>query len=152
MSLASCVGAKASSKIDAEALFARWLAARGGPGAAEPEQIVAHVRRLLEQHGDSRFDDLDQPEPFPYGGGEKERRPVINRLGSEEARETREWWVLPEVWRAEFCDSHDPGTVAKTLADRGMLEKGDGKHLAKRVRIEGRLIRAYVLTPAIFYA
>ena len=43
----------------AETCFQDWLAARGGIGASEDAAILAAVRLFIEQHGASRFQDLD---------------------------------------------------------------------------------------------
>ncbi|MCL2429792.1 MAG: DUF927 domain-containing protein, partial [Alphaproteobacteria bacterium] len=45
----------------AAACFKRWLAARGGSGAAEDAQAVAAVRAFIAAHGASRFTDEDAP-------------------------------------------------------------------------------------------
>ena len=43
-------------------------------------------------------------------------------LASERVTAPRqEWWVTPEVWRAEVCAGHDAQFVARALAERGML-------------------------------
>jgi uncharacterized protein (DUF927 family) len=136
---------KSKSIEDEAALFLEWLDGRGGTGPAEIKQMIAQVRRFLESHGDSRFDDITTTDP--------DRRPVINRAGYRRGvGDDRRWLVLPEVWRAEICDGFDPREVAKILNRSGMLEKGgDGKH-SQVVRLPGAQTpqRFYVLTPAVF--
>ena len=48
----------------------------------------------------------------------------------------------------------DPTFVAKTLAEHGMLERGEDRNLAKKERIKnfsgGKAVRFYVLTPRLF--
>jgi uncharacterized protein (DUF927 family) len=140
---------KGKATEDGRTLFKRWTEQRGGKGPVEPEQIVAHVRRLLEMHGDSRFDNLD---PLKNAFGDVlERRPVTNRMGYRKgSSEDQRWMVLPEVWRAEFCAGYDPAAVAKVLTDRAMLETREGRNLPKKVSVEGDKMRLYVLTPAVF--
>jgi putative DNA primase/helicase len=129
---------------DARALFTQWQDRRGGGGPAEVEQIIAQGRLFLELHGGSRFDDVTTPDP--------DRRPVTNRAGYRNgAGAHQRWLVLPEVWRSEIFNGFDPIEAANALSSRGMLEKGEGRHYAKMVRLPGSPPqRFYVLTPAIF--
>jgi uncharacterized protein (DUF927 family) len=132
---------------DAKTLFDQWIERRGGTGAAEPDIIIAHVRRLIEVHGEARFEEvLDTPKKNNYGQP-IEPRPVINRMGY---RVERRWMVFPEVWRTEFCAGFDPAKVADVLIHEGMLEPGEGRNHAKKVSIRGDKVRLYVLTPAVF--
>ncbi len=61
----------------------------------------------------------------------------------------REWWVLPEVWRAEICAGHDAQFVARVLADAGML-RTQAEGLQCKVRVGNATYRAYVVTAGIF--
>ena len=119
--------------------FKAWLADRGGAEPAEARQALAQVRLYIEQHGDSRFDPLDNPEA----------KPSPNRAGwrKGEAGE-REWLIPPETWKAEICAGLDPKFVARTLAERGFLARiGDG-NVAVRT-IGGTSKRVYVVTARI---
>jgi hypothetical protein len=143
---------KGASMGDAEALFRRWLDARGGTGPAEIKLMIAQIRRFLELHGDARFDDADPPPKNAIGGEEFERRPVSNRAGYRMGEGgNRRWYILPEVWRQEICTGLDHTEVARVLCELSMLEKGEGRNYAKKARIPGPgPQRFYVLTPAIF--
>jgi uncharacterized protein (DUF927 family) len=117
-----------------------WIDGRDGTEPAEVRQAIAQVRLFIEQHGDSRFDSLDNPDA----------RPVINRAGWRKSLgENRRWMIPTEVWKVEVCAGLDPKFTAKVLAERGMLEReSDGN--AKVVKIEGTSKRVYVITPRIF--
>src|SRR5690606_27881131 len=39
--------------------FQAWLNARGGSGNLEEQRIIAHVKAFIEQHGTSRFEDIN---------------------------------------------------------------------------------------------
>jgi hypothetical protein len=127
---------------DAKALLDQWVERRGGTGAAEPDTIVAHVRRMIEAHGEARFEAPKEIEP----------RPVVNRLGYREGEgSARRWMVMREAWKTEFCGGFDPAKVAQVLKERNMLEPdNDGRHDAKKVRVNGTQMRLSVLTPALF--
>ena len=119
--------------------FRAWLDNRGGAEPGEARQAISTVRLFLEQHGDSRFDPADDT-------GEKRS---LNRAGWRKGEgEAREWYIPPEIWKAEICQGLDATFVARTLAERGFLTRiGDG-FLAVR-RIGGRSARVYVVNANI---
>ena len=119
--------------------FKAWLSNRGGAEPAEARQALAQVRLYIEQHGDSRFDPLDNPDA----------KPSPNRAGWRKGEgEAREWLIPPETWRFEICQGLDSKFVARTLAERGFLSRiGDG-NLAVRT-ICGTSKRVYVVTARI---
>ena len=76
----------------------QWIEGRGGTEPAEVRQAVEQVRLMIEAHGESRFQSLDDPDA----------KPVNNRLGwRTRARAEREWWVPPQVWKEEICAGLD---------------------------------------------
>jgi putative DNA primase/helicase len=119
--------------------FRAWLDNRGGAEPGEARQAISTVRLFLEQHGDSRFDPVD----------DTVAKPSPNRAGWRKGEgEAREWYVPPETWKAEICQGLDATFVARTLAERGFLQRiGDG-FLAVR-RIGGRNARVYVVNASI---
>jgi hypothetical protein len=80
-----------------------------------------------------------------------EAKPVLNRLGWRKGHGAeREWWVPPQMFRAEICNGLDQRLVARILSDRGMLRRQGGNVLQCTVNIGGEhRVRAYVLTAAI---
>jgi putative DNA primase/helicase len=116
-----------------------WLNSRGGTEAGEVQAAISQVRLFIEQHGDSRFEPLGTPPD----------RPVNNRAGWRRGDGgDREWLIPPETWKAEVAAGQDPVLVACVLADRGMLKRAkDGFQYVER--IQGRLMRAYVVTSRI---
>jgi uncharacterized protein (DUF927 family) len=130
--------------------FTQWLTKRGGMKPAEERQAIRQVRHFIEAYGDSRFDSVADPR----GGGDPtvdlDRRAVVIRAGYRKGDGVhRRWLVFPEVWRSEVCEGLDPEATAKTLANLGMLERSEGQHLAKQVKIQGVKYRFYVLTPVL---
>jgi putative DNA primase/helicase len=131
---------KKTEAFDAVAAgFMAWLKERGGIGPSEDRQAVRTVRRFLEQHGESRFGLL-----VPSGGRQsgddeiRDGRDVINRVGFR--RETSDGWeflIFPESWKQDVCKGLDPGRSAAALDQAGFLDKGDGKHWARRHRVPG---------------
>ena len=121
--------------------LARWIEGRGGTEPTEARQAVEQVRRTIEEHGESRFQPLDD-----VGA-----RPVNNRLGWRKgAGAEREWLVLPEMWKVEVCAGLDAQSVARVLVKRGMLRRQGGESLQCTVNLGGNVrARAYVLTAAI---
>jgi uncharacterized protein (DUF927 family) len=119
----------------------QWIDGRGGTEADEVRQSIEQVRLAIESHGESRFQSIDDPDA----------KAVNCRLGWRKgAGADREWWVLPESWKAEICAGLDPQFVARALAERGMLRRQGGNILQCTVNVGGdQRVRAYVLTAAI---
>ena len=116
----------------------RWIELRGGTEPAEARQAVESVRLFIEQHGEARFASVD----------DADARPVANRAGYRKGSGAeREWWVLPEVWRAEICAGHDAQFVARVLAERGNAADA-GRRLAVQGARRDATLRAYVVTAA----
>ena len=51
--------------------------------------------------------------------------------------ENWEYFVLPEAWRGELCKGLDPAAIAKAMIAKGWMQTGEGKHLARQVRVPG---------------
>jgi uncharacterized protein (DUF927 family) len=106
----------------------------------EVRHAIAQVRLAIEQHGESRFENLD----------ECEGKLVNNRLGWRKRRgEEWEWLIPSEVWRTEICAGRDPKMVARILGERGMLERTSAGFQAVR-KINGSNKRVYVVNASIF--
>ena len=115
---------------DALELFKAWLEARGGAAPAEIGHMIEQARLFMEEGRESRF---DLAEPY-----DPDRKPVNRQAGYRKGEgDDRRWYVTPAVWRAEVCSGFDSIWMAKALADRGMLEPGEGNHLAQNVRLPG---------------
>lgn len=111
----------------AKALFAAWLGARGTVGSADEVTALRQVRRFLELHGQSRFQQLGLT-------GEK----IINRAGYVETAGADEeegliYYILPEVFRSEVCAGFDHKNVAKALNQRGCLRTSHDLRYQKRL-------------------
>ena len=108
----------------------------------ELRQIPGKLPRnlFIERHGESRFDTLD----------DSDARPVNNRAGWRKGSGPhREWMIPPEVWKTEICNGLDATLVARTLAERGMLQRaGDGFQPVRK--IDGANKRVYIVTAKIF--
>jgi putative DNA primase/helicase len=132
---------RAGEAREAAALaLSQWIDGRGGTEPAEVRQAIEQVRLFIEQHGESRFEALDDPDA----------RPVNNRAGWRKGSgPDREWLVPPEVWKSEICNGLDSAMVARTLAERGLLLRAGDSFQPVR-KIDGANKRVYVLTASIF--
>lgn len=118
-----------------ERCFHDWLAARGGIGASEDAAILAAVRLFIEQHGASRFQDLDT-----------QMSTCVNRVGfRRNVRGVTEYIVLPESFRAEIIKGFSPRRAAAVLRSAGWLHLSDGKNTTKRELPGMGRVRAYVI-------
>ena len=91
--------------------FNDWLAVRGGAGAGEDAAILAQVRLFIEQHGASRFQDMDNPNAT-----------CINRVGFRRATGSGiEYAILPESFKSEVVKGYSERRAARVLTNAGWL-------------------------------
>jgi uncharacterized protein (DUF927 family) len=124
-------GAKA-----AKICFDAWIAARGSVEPAEIRNGIRAIRDFVSAHGNSRF--LAAWEPKPTNATGEAIAEKINNLAGYKERNGDGWdfYLTPGAWR-EALAGLDPKTIAKALAEKGVLERGDGCHAAKHIRIPG---------------
>lgn len=91
--------------------FNDWLAVRGGAGAGEDAAILSAVRLFIEQHGASRFQDMDNPAAT-----------CINRVGFRRATGSGiEYAILPESFKSEVVKGFSERRAARVLTNAGWL-------------------------------
>jgi putative DNA primase/helicase len=94
--------------------FEAWLDRRGSSGPAEIDSGIAQIRHFIEQHGESRFDSIDD--------GPVDNRLTINRCGFRRHTPAGiEYLVLPESFSSELRAGFDPKMLARSLIERGLL-------------------------------
>lgn len=126
--------------MSVNAAFKAWLNERGGAGASEDAAILAQVRLFIEQHGASRFQDMDT----------EQTHGVINRAGFRQKRTdgVTEYIVLSEVFRSEVAKGFSLKRTASVLRAAGWLcSDGDRATTKRELPGLGR-VRCYVLYPA----
>ncbi len=120
----------------AERCFHDWLAARGGIGASEDAAILTAVRLFIEQHGASRFQDLDRiADTCP------------NRVGFRRTRNSMtEYLILPESFRAEVVKGYAETRAVRVLREAGWLRTPDKNRLKAQERLPGLgRVRVYIV-------
>ena len=123
--------------MSVNACFRSWLEERGGAGASEDAAILAQVRLFIEQHGASRFQDLNT-----------EQANCINRAGfRRKADGMTEYIVLSEVFRSEVVKGFSSKRAAAVLRAAGWLRVSDAKNTTKRDMPELGRVRCYVIAP-----
>ncbi len=160
------------SERAARLCFDAWLNARGGAGNGEVRNMLRQVRRFLELHGEGRFtwwhraaDDHSAKTLHRAG-----YRRMLNEYGepiktnSQHGAEfgdrmptaaadnvSVEYFVLPEVFRAEVCQGFDYQAVCRVLLEHGILQPGSGRPYDNRMRLPGQgMSNVYRISPAIF--
>ena len=106
--------------------FNAWTAVRtGGIGMSEEAQMLRQVRGMFGLHGEARFthwdraDDDHAPKTMNRAGW---RKPIKTMTGLDELTGW-EWFVLPDVFRAEFCKGFNERAVLHLLHERGHLHR-----------------------------
>lgn len=155
----------------ARACFDAWLAARGGAGNGEVRQMLRQVRRFLEAHGEGRFtwwhraaDDhnaktlqragfrrMVNSEGKPIKNDAMHQREYGERMAPVDGEGVSvEYFILPEVFRAELCQGFDVEAVCRVLLAHDCLVAEGGRHTVS-ARLPGMgNARCYRIPPAIF--
>ena len=129
----------------ARACFNAWIEARpGGIGLTEDAQMLRQMRGWFGLHGDSRFkpwhrtDSDNKPNTPMMAGWRKEimgdERNATGELVSVPV--SREWFVMPDVFRTEACKGFTEKAALRLLSDRGHLVR-EGKHFGCRASPPG---------------
>jgi len=155
----------------ARACFDAWLSARGGAGNGEVRQMLRQVRRFLEAHGEGRFTwwhraaDDHNAKTLQRAGFRRmvdgEGKPIKSDADHQREYGERmpalvgegvsvEYFILPEVFRAEVCQGFDADAVCRVLAEHQCLVSESGRHTVS-ARLPGLgNARCYRIPPAIF--
>jgi putative DNA primase/helicase len=142
----------------AKSCFDAWLSARGGNGNAEEYSMLAQVRSFIQLHGAGRFtwwhragDDhapntlsragyrrMVTPEGKAIKANADHQREYGERINDGDAEQTSvEYFIFPEVFDKELCQSFDPMAVKRLLRDKGHLETATGGRFERRERLPG---------------
>ncbi|MFV0601949.1 MAG: DUF927 domain-containing protein [Brachymonas sp.] len=119
-------------------LFTAWKQQRGSTGAnMEQAQIKAAVLGFIEQHGASRFQDVDKPEAI-----------VHNRAGWREVSNVGTRYLFTTSGMKEALRGFDTGRAKDILIQCGALPQpgADGRR-DRAQRIHGELIRVSPINP-----
>lgn len=151
--------------------FDAWLHARGGAGNGEVRAMLRQVRRFMEVSGEGRFTwwhraaDDHSAKTLQRAGfrrmlnedGEpiKTNAQHLGEFGDHMAPAqgeavSVEYFILPEVFRAEVCQGFDPEAVCRVLVAHECLKTEAGRFTVK-ARLPGLgPSRCYHIPPAIF--
>ena len=116
--------------------FDDWLTERGSTGAAEDAAILSDVRRFIEQYGASRFQDVDRPDAV-----------CVNRVGfRRKVGDSSEYFILPEMFKAEVVRGYAQKRAAEVLRRAGWLRTEDGKNSIREYLPGMGRTRCYAVT------
>lgn len=149
--------------------FNAWLVSRGGIGNSEETAMVRQVRHFLEANGDGRFVTWHRAhdDHAPRVGMRAGVRRLIGSNGlpigirktpeyaheiSDPEGESVEFFILPEVFKAEICKGYDPEAVARVLRDRECLQAKEPGRFTVSMSLPGGIgkARVYHVTARIF--
>lgn len=118
----------------ARVCFAAWLGSYGGEGNQEQRAMLEQVRHFLALHCEARFAD------FGRSVSDDDHAPrVISKAGwrkHDRIKDETEYYIYPEVFKAEVCKGMDYKAVGRMLVDKGYM-RADGKHLQPKVSLPG---------------
>ncbi|MFT4243585.1 MAG: DUF927 domain-containing protein [Acidovorax sp.] len=165
----------------ARACFDAWMTARGGSGNAEVRQMLRQVRCFLEAHGEGRFtwwhrasddrsaktlqragfrrvvDSEGKPLKIVKGtaaepGTSRADADAYDAATALDAEDMHvEYFVLPEVFRAEVCKGFDYQAVARVLLEHKALLPSAGRSFDCKQRLPGMgLSNCYRIPAALF--
>lgn len=129
--------------------FRDWIEGRGGTDRQEEIQIVNHIRRFIEMHGESRFAlVLERNGQLVLAD---DSRTIANRAGyRRHFGDGMEYLVMKEVFNGELCAGFNRKTVIEVLAKRGILHvASDGRSQMTRRLPNIGPAKVYVLTPRV---
>jgi uncharacterized protein (DUF927 family) len=108
--------------------FASWLESFGSTGNREERLLLAQVRTFFEQHGASRFEDVTA-----------EGQRVINRAGYYRTGidGTRDYLVLPGVFKQDLCAGVEPRFARRVLLEHGWILPGSDGRATQKPRLPG---------------
>lgn len=124
-------------------IFAGWIEARGGSGAAEDQTAIEQVAEFISTHGNSRFQAMDgNDNGFIHNRAGFKRE---NGLGAME-------YLIPAVtWRNEVCRGLNPKSVAALLSAKGhLIPDSMGKTSRSETAPGMGKARFYVISQSIF--
>lgn len=127
----------------ASTIFAGWIEARGGAGAAEDRAAIEQVAEFISTHGNSRFQPMDGCDGTV----------IHNRAGfkRESGLGTMEYLIPAATWRNEVCRGLNPKAVAALLISMGhMIPGSEGKASRSETAPGMGKARFYVVSQSIF--
>jgi putative DNA primase/helicase len=156
----------------AQSCFTAWIGSRGGSGSSETTAMLRQVRNFLEVHGEGRFSmwhrgaDDHAPKTLMRAGV----RRMLNAQGEPIKTNGQhnvefgdrmpaamgetisyEYFVLPDVFKAEVCLGYDPQAVCRVLVEHKILITDEPSRFTIKTRLPGiGQARCYRIAPAIF--
>jgi len=158
----------------ARTCFTTWLVGRGGSGNVEHVSILRQVGAFFQAHGNARFtawhraSDDHAPNTINRAGlrrmvsgdgtainSHKDHHKAYGDVihPDESDKIEQEYFVLPEVFKAEICKGFDPKMVAKLLVEKGYLMPESSTTPTRKERLPtiGHL-RVYRFLPSVVTA
>lgn len=123
--------------------FINWLTGIGDiTYSQEHRQAIERIRLFIEQHGLSRFDDLDTPSIIT--GVTHDRAGVRKQEGGGIV-----YYFFPTFFKAEVCKGLDYRTVLNSLQIEGYLKHQSDRKTHLTPSFEGGRKQAYAIKSAI---
>ena len=126
-----------------KAIFAGWMIARGGVGAAEDGAAIEQVAGFLTAHGVARFQSIQDDGPAI----------IHNRAGfwRLDQMDRREYLIPATIWKNEVCRGLSHKAASALLLERGHLVPDSASKASVSVALPGMgKTRCYIVRQSIF--
>jgi len=118
------------------ALLREWISKRGGTEAHEMTEAEGRLRRLIAEHGSSRFE-----APWSADGSDAPQlvSKAINRAGFKRLTTDNVWeyFILPDVFDREIIAGLPAAQVKAHLAAKGIIARDPKGKFTASVRVPG---------------
>jgi putative DNA primase/helicase len=125
--------------------FNSWIKYRGGEGNMELQRATEHVKTVFAQtKGTTRI----VPKADFAKGLVSNPKGILAIRDGDEGTFAADYYVLPEVFNAEFCRDIDSRALVAELQRLGMMESPDEKGRSqKTIRLGKETSKAYIFRP-----
>jgi uncharacterized protein (DUF927 family) len=118
------------SIASAQKCFQDWLCGWSGIGSREEQQLVEQIKSLLQEFGPSRFPILN--ELREYQGIHNQQ---LWGFRKETEGNRYQWFILSEIFRAQFCKGHDHRRALRYLKEQKLLLPGPSGQTSAPMRV-----------------
>ncbi|MCJ2013632.1 DUF927 domain-containing protein [Methylobacterium sp. J-076] len=124
--------------------FNAWRSNRGGDGPGELVAAKEAIRGAIERHGESRFRNLENPDPSTT--------PIRDLLGYRVRRDDAQLYAFTATgWGEVLAGAVDPKSAVDMLFERGLLQAGRDRTHRLFLKVDGRSVPTYAVRASALF-